>query len=123
MLRADDTLKQNMNRIVFLLENSVTERAVLIIPLQMTEFVSAAFKDNLLFISHCYSSATFIQLCSRFCPSLLMKMVPVHIASFSNEYAMKATSFRIAPEKRGVVNPFSIQSLFISCQKGPMTSL
>ena len=111
MLRADDTLKQNMNRIVFLLENSVTERAVLIIPLQMTEFVSAAFKDKLLFISHT-SSATFIQLCFRFCPSLLMKMVPVHIASFSNEYAMKATGFRIAPEKRGVVNPFSIQSLF-----------
>ena len=46
------------------------------------------------------TKATFTLLGFHFYPFLLMKTLPVHIAPFSNRYAMKTIGVHIAPAKR-----------------------
>ena len=46
------------------------------------------------------AKATFTLLHFHFYPFLLMKTLPVHIAPFSNRYAMKTIGVHIAPAKR-----------------------
>ena len=53
-----------------------------------------------------------------------MKTLPVHIALFSNEYAMKTMGAFTLLQQNGVVNPLSKQSLlFIALLKAPIASL
>ena len=52
-------------------------------------------------VSSCRKSkATLTLLRFHFYPFLLMKTLPVHIAPFSNRYAMKTIGVHIAPAKR-----------------------
>ena len=52
-----------------------------------------------------------------------MERPPVHIAPFSNEYAMNTISIHITPAN-GVVNPpFKTKPFVSSCQKVPIATL
>ena len=54
----------------------------------------------------------------HFYPFLLMKTLPVHIAPFSNKYAMKTIGIHITPTKRFINHLFKTKPFVNSCQKG-----
>ena len=70
------------------------------------------------FINISINAATFTLLRIRFYLFLLMKTLPLHIASFSNKYAMKTIGVYIAPAKRCCKSLFKTKPFVDIGQKG-----
>ena len=62
--------------------------------------------------------ATFTLFRFHFYPFLLMKTLSVHIAPFSDEYALKTIGFHTAPVKRCYQSLFKTMAFVSSCQEG-----
>ena len=83
--------------------NKVNSRNIQLKKQYFTDKISTChgnMKESWKAVNELLNKATFTLLRFHFYPFLLMKTLPVHIAPFSNRYAMKTKGVHIAPAKR-----------------------